>query len=57
MGVLYPSYLTSVVATPMWGVDSGQPRSDISRGAHSAVATVPTFVTWIPGDLILQKKQ
>jgi len=34
MGVLYPSYLTNVVATPMWGVDSVSPEATSQEGAQ-----------------------
>jgi hypothetical protein len=52
MGVLYLSYLTNVVATPVWGLTQVAPKRHLKK-AHSAAATVPNFVTWITRDLIL----
>jgi hypothetical protein len=34
MGVLYSSYLTNVVATPIWGVDSVSPEATSQEGAQ-----------------------
>jgi hypothetical protein len=34
MSVLYQSYLTNVVATPMWGVNAGQAEAESQEGAQ-----------------------